>query len=220
MSVFRCLFSGVFPEARIPLSPRRFFSLCFSRKMRWALFASALLPLVFCLAGCGAKKFDDPAKYRTDLEEMMPMYTPRDDGVPLSPDELYAFKTVSDFDRNLSEEEARIVELHFKFFVHQHRAMFERFLERSSRFMPYIRATFSARGIPADIAYLCMVESGGNPNARSPAGASGIWQFMPITGRKFGLTQNALVDERRDPYKATYAASDYLLKLYSDFGDW
>jgi membrane-bound lytic murein transglycosylase D len=183
--------------------------------------AVEILLLVCFLAGCIPKKVEDPSKYRADREEeMMPVYTPRDDGVPLSQNELHAFKTVSDLDRSLSEEEARIVELHFKFFVHQHRATFERFLERSSRFLPHIRKTFTSRGIPEDIAYLCMVESGGNPNARSPAGASGLWQFMPITGRKFGLIQNAWVDERRDPYKATFAASDYLLKLYSDFGDW
>ena len=65
-----------------------------------------------------------------------------------------------------------------------------------------------------------MVESGGNPNAISPVGATGLWQFMPYTGKQYGLTQNTWIDERRDPYKATYAASDYLLKLYNDFSNW
>lgn len=171
--------------------------------------------------GCAGRQKDDPDKYRGDAEEMMSIpYTPRDDGKPLTAAELHAFKTVSDLDRDLSEEDARIVELHFKFFVHQRRGTFERFLERSARFLPYIKKTFAARGIPADIAYLCMVESGGNPNAISPAGAAGLWQFMPYTGRKFGLVQNNWVDERRDPFKATYAASDYLLKLYNDFSNW
>ena len=180
---------------------------------------------LFCLVltalwGCASKSPEPLDKYRGDVEEMMPYYTPRDDGLPLTPDELHAFKTVSDLDRDLSEEDARIVELHFKFFVHQHRRTFERFLERSARFLPYVKKTFAARGIPEDAAYLFMVESGGNPIARSPAGAAGLWQFMPFTGRKFGLTQNSWIDERRDPFKATYAASDYLLKLYGDFNNW
>ncbi|MCL1939303.1 MAG: LysM peptidoglycan-binding domain-containing protein [Desulfovibrionaceae bacterium] len=180
-----------------------------------------LLFLLIALSGCAVKKqTEDVGKYYGDEDEVMTLYTPRDDGVPLSPDELYAFKTVSDLDRNLSEEDARIVELHFKFFVHERRGTFERFMVRSSRFLPHIKKVFTDRGIPEDIAYLCMVESGGNPNARSHAGAVGLWQFIPGTGRRYGLIQNAWIDERRDPYKATYAASDYLLKLYGDFGDW
>jgi membrane-bound lytic murein transglycosylase D len=151
---------------------------------------------------------------------MMAFYTPRDDGRPLTPDELYAFKTLGDLDRNLSPEDAHTVELHFKFFVHERRALFERFLTRSARFLPYVAGVFTSRGIPKDVSYLFMVESGGNPNAYSRASASGLWQFIPFTGRKFGLAQNAWVDERRDPYKATYAASDYLLKLYNDFDNW
>ena len=182
----------------------------------------ALLILVLAFAGCVKRPQTDPvAKYRTNMEEMMPgPYTPRDDGVPLTSEELHAFKTVGDLDRDLSAEDARTVELHFKYFVHQKRGTFERFLERTSRFLPYIRKVFNDRGIPADVAYLAMVESGGNPNAISPAGAVGLWQFMPFTGKKYGLSQDSWVDERRDPYKATYAASDYLLKLYNDFSKW
>ncbi|MDL2291039.1 LysM peptidoglycan-binding domain-containing protein [Desulfovibrio sp. OttesenSCG-928-F20] len=178
------------------------------------------LMLLASLSGCATRN-DETTKYRADMEEMMPIpYTPRDDGQPLTPAELHAFKTVSDLDRHLNEEEAHIVELHFKFFVHQNRRTVERFVERSARFLPYIQKTFTGRGIPKDISYLCMVESGGNPNALSRAGAAGLWQFMPFTGRKFGLTQNKWIDERRDPFKATFAASDYLLKLYNDFSNW
>ncbi|MDL2266585.1 LysM peptidoglycan-binding domain-containing protein [Desulfovibrio sp. OttesenSCG-928-G15] len=159
--------------------------------------------------------------YKSDLPVMMPIpYTPRDDGRPLSANELRAFKTVGPLDRHLTAEEARIVELHFKSYVHQGRDSFQRFIDRSARFLPLIKQSFKARGIPEDIAYLCMVESGGNPNARSHAGAVGLWQFMPATGRAYGLRQNSWIDERRDPFKATRAASDYLLKLYNDFSNW
>ncbi|MDR0826910.1 MAG: LysM peptidoglycan-binding domain-containing protein [Desulfovibrio sp.] len=184
------------------------------------IFRFAPLLLIAALLNACASHTDDLDKYQADLPEMMGSYTPRDDGRPLSPSELQAFKTVSDLDRKLSPEDAQIVELHFKFFVHEKRGTFERFLTRSARFLPYTRKVFISRGIPADLVYLFMVESGGNPNAFSPAGAAGLWQFIPRTGRKYGLTQNAWLDERRDPYKSTYAASDYLLKLYNDFEDW
>lgn len=164
---------------------------------------------------------DISSRYMAESDEMMPIpYTPRDDGLPLTEAELHAFKTVSDLDRQLSEEEARIVELHFKYFVHQRRDTLERFLRRSARFLPHVKKVFTDRGIPEDIAYLFMVESGGNPIARSPAGALGLWQFMPLTGRIYGLKQTNWLDERRDPYKATLAAADYLLKLYNDFSNW
>jgi membrane-bound lytic murein transglycosylase D len=185
------------------------------------VFLCALLALAGCTVAGQQSSPELAAKYSPDADEMMPIpYTPRDDGVPLSPDELYAFKTVGELDRSLTEEEARIVELHFKFFLHQRRASLERFILRSARFLPNVRKVFTARGIPGDISYLLMVESGGNPLARSPAGAVGLWQFMPFTGKKYGLYQSTWLDERRDPYKSTFAASDYLLKLYGDFSNW
>lgn len=188
------------------------------RRIAVLIFAALLL------AGCAARESGPESvaeKYRVDYEEVVEEpYIPRDDGQPLTPAELRAFKTKGTLDARLSQEESQIVELHFKYFVHQHRKSLERFILRSSRYLPYIKQVFKEKGIPEEIAYLCMVESGGNPNAISPAGAAGLWQFMPFTGRKYGLTQNNWIDERRDPFKATHSAADYLLKLYSDFDDW
>ncbi len=189
---------------------------------------SFCLPFLICvllavLAGCGGKKgavrLGD--KYQQDYEEIVDEpYIPRDDGVPLTSAELQAFKAKGLLDRELSQEDSQIVELHFKYFVHDRRGTFERFLARTSRYLPYIAKVFKERGIPEEVAYLAMVESGGNPNAISPAGAAGLWQFMPRTGTAYGLSQNNWVDERRDPFKATHAAADYLLKLHGDFGNW
>ncbi len=178
--------------------------------------ASALL-----FSGCAGKRASGDDKYLRDPEELVQEpYTPRDDGLPLSASELKAFKSKGDLDKKLSQEDSRIVELHFKYFVHERRGTFERFLQRSGRFLPYVKKVFAERGVPEDMAYLFMVESGGNPNAISPAGAAGLWQFMPYTGKMYGLSQDSWIDERRDPFKATYAASDYLLKLMYDFNDW
>lgn len=95
-----------------------------------------------------------------------------------------------------------------------------RMLERSRRYLFYIVEEVERRGMPTEIALLPMIESAFNPHALSRAKAAGIWQFMPATGRTFGLQQNWWVDERRDVLAATRAALDYLQKLYAMFGDW
>lgn len=153
-------------------------------------------------------------------ETVVEPYQPIDDGLPLTDAEMAAFASTGELDANLSMEEKQLVELHFKYFVHTHRATMERYLKRSELYLPYVKAQFRERGVPEEIAYLAFVESGFNPNAVSRAGAGGMWQFMPYTGKKYGLHQDRWIDERRDPFKATTAAIDYLSKLYDDFNDW
>jgi membrane-bound lytic murein transglycosylase D len=97
---------------------------------------------------------------------------------------------------------------------------FERFLERSGRYVPMISAKLEERGMPQDLIYLAMIESGFNPKAYSPANASGLWQFIAETGRRYGLDVNRAVDERNDPEKATDAALTYLTELHDRFGSW
>jgi len=98
---------------------------------------------------------------------------------------------------------------------------FHRWLERSSRFLPQMREIFAAEGLPRDLAYLAMVESGFNTRAYSWAHAVGPWQFISSTGKMFDLKQTWWLDERRDFEKSTYGAAKYLKSLHHQFdGEW
>ncbi len=100
------------------------------------------------------------------------------------------------------------------------REKFEGFLERSGRYVPMISERLTERGMPQDLIYLAMIESGFQPKAYSPARASGLWQFIGETGQRYGLTINRAIDERNDPVRATEAALDYLTELHERFGSW
>ncbi|HEX6941059.1 MAG TPA: LysM peptidoglycan-binding domain-containing protein [Longimicrobiales bacterium] len=112
------------------------------------------------------------------------------------------------------------VEYWIDFLRGRNRRRTELWLERLGRYGPYIRGRLRARGMPEDLVYLALIESGLSPVARSHAAAVGMWQFIAETGRRYGLRINRYVDERRDPIRATEAALDYLQKLYRQFGSW
>ena len=96
----------------------------------------------------------------------------------------------------------------------------KRMVERSQRYLFHIVEEVQKRNMPTEIALLPMIESAFNPQANSTSKASGIWQFIPSTGKNFGLKQNWWVDNRRDVTAATNAALDYLQKLHGMFGTW
>jgi membrane-bound lytic murein transglycosylase D len=93
-------------------------------------------------------------------------------------------------------------------------------IERSRLYLYYIVEEVQKRGMPTEVALLPMIESGYNPGAYSRAHAAGIWQFIPSTGKRYGLQQNWWYDGRRDVLTATRAALDYLQQLHAQFGDW
>lgn len=154
-------------------------------------------------------------------EETIAEFVETDDA-PLSPQEQEALETEPELSFELDAVETKEMKMFFRYFTHDKsgRKNFARWLKRSETYLPYVRKVFQERGLPHDLVFLPFVESGYNPKAGSHAGAKGLWQFMPFTGKKYGLTVGWWLDERYDPYKATHAAADYLTKLHGDFDDW
>ncbi|MEL6255730.1 MAG: transglycosylase SLT domain-containing protein [Bacteroidota bacterium] len=143
----------------------------------------------------------------------------RSDDVPrFSPkyyeQKLYDLPTVIPMDYN--QYVARYIEV----YAVKRREQVARMMGLGRVYFPIFEEYLDKENMPMELKYLPVVESALNPHARSRVGATGLWQFMLYTGKQYGLKVNSFVDERRDPTKATIAATKYLKDAYNEFGDW
>ncbi|WP_025764797.1 LysM peptidoglycan-binding domain-containing protein [Dyadobacter tibetensis] len=107
-----------------------------------------------------------------------------------------------------------------EYFIYKKARFTQTMMERMPLYFPIFEKALQQHNLPQELKYLSMIESGLNPQVLSRARAGGLWQFMPATGREFGLIQDGYIDERFDPIKSTEAACKYLKQLYRIFGDW
>ncbi|MEE8185737.1 MAG: LysM peptidoglycan-binding domain-containing protein [Thermodesulfobacteriota bacterium] len=135
---------------------------------------------------------------------------------PLFSEEIEGNKIISDVPIVINDR----VEYFIRFFQTRGKVFFERWLARSTKYLPMVKDILRENGLPEDLAYLALIESGFNTKAYSRAKASGMWQFMKWTGKRYGLRIDWWIDERRDPEKATWAAAAYLKNLYNEFDSW
>ncbi|MBN1602411.1 MAG: transglycosylase SLT domain-containing protein [Chitinispirillaceae bacterium] len=121
-------------------------------------------------------------------------------------------------DYQIPKEMKERVQHHINIYSGKMKNTITRYFQRKEKYFPFIQKVFREKNIPLDLAYVSMLESGFNPMALSHAGARGLWQFMPHTGRRFGMIVNDKIDERTNPEKATYAAAEYFKELIGMFG--
>lgn len=114
----------------------------------------------------------------------------------------------------------QVVRSYIDMYVQKRRTLVESMLGMSLYYMPIFEQSLEKEGLPLELKYLPVIESALNPDAVSRVGAAGLWQFMISTAKGLGLEVNSLVDERRDPYRASEKAAKYLKQLYGIYGDW
>ncbi len=153
----------------------------------------------------------------TAIDIPMDFYT--DPGATIAGDPLHLSEIdAAEFDIPVSKHE--LVQKSMRYLLGNGRKHYVKWLARSTRYRPMIERELGQAGLPNDILYLSMIESGFSAYAYSSAAASGLWQFIPSTGTQYDLRVDWWVDDRRDPERATHAAVRFLSDLHKKFGDW
>jgi membrane-bound lytic murein transglycosylase D len=176
------------------------------------------------LAGCAHIKANNQTK--DGVTQNQPLSAGTDSGVEIKDIESFRVsdpegpKVVDQELESIPTEVNPLVEKWIKYFQGKGRPHMERYLARSTRYEKLMKKVLRDNGLPEDLFYIALIESGFSSRATSHASAVGYWQFIRGTGKRYGLEINKFVDERRDPVLATQAAAEYFKGLYSVFGSW
>jgi membrane-bound lytic murein transglycosylase D len=189
-----------------------------ARRFGYAAVAGLLGISIFIPGSSPTAESDDVQSVRSQFAEAFSPDLPFFLGGETASDETVASESAAGWD--LPNLDHPRVDYWVDRFQTDKREEFEGFLARKGRYEEMILSKLDERGMPRDILYLAMIESGFKPKAYSSAHASGIWQFIPETGKRYGLEINRAVDERNNPEKATDAALSYLSDLHKRFDSW
>ncbi|MEM6963537.1 MAG: transglycosylase SLT domain-containing protein [Bacteroidota bacterium] len=143
-----------------------------------------------------------------------------DDGNPSNLSDLEVRQRLNDLDGSVDLKYNSAVERNIKHYLGSRKKAIAATIGKSKMYFPIFEHFLQVNNLPDELKYLSVVESALNPSARSPVGASGLWQFMKGTGKRYGLKVDAYIDERNDPIKATEAAFTYLHDLHKRYNDW
>ena len=183
-------------------------------KFFWRLLVSVLVFLVMAVHAKANTFGPDTLENGIFIYEPSFDFYPEDESYDLVADQLSCIQKEIPLNFN-----TRVYSF-INYFVVRNREYSLDIIKKQHLFFPIFEEYLAKYGLPEELKYLAIVESGLAPRAISRAGAGGLWQFMPYTGRSYGLHQDFYIDERFDPYKATEAACKYLKMLHNMFGDW
>ena len=191
-------------------------------ELRWTRI-SLLLFLSLAFAGCAnLQRSSEIGAVDEEIEEdnVEPMvYLPKSE-IPSDEVLRQLAKPYQSPLGNVALDEHPLVDNWIAYFKGRGRSHMEKYLERSSRYLPMMKLVLREYGLPEELVYVALIESGFSPKAHSRANAVGYWQFIRATGKRYGLRQDLYIDERRDPIQSTRAAAEYFKELYGMFNNW
>jgi membrane-bound lytic murein transglycosylase D len=183
-----------------------------------SMFAMPLLGLAFCFCFSESKAQMESDSIIVPVEEIIDL-SQEAAYVPMVSDELIADRLKS-LQKDITLSYNKTIRSFIDYFTVRNRRYPLVMERRKNLYFSIFEETLKKHGMPDELKYLAIVESGLNPRAISRVGAAGLWQFMPVTGREYQLYQDEYIDERLDPYKSTDAACRYLKEAYRVLGDW